>query len=315
MARHMTEPGEDVLGWLRRRTARLTSSADAREVASLRDRPPRDRALAADEGSTSTSSFGIWTSRWPICRRVGFYALSRLAARARHGRALGPGCRRAPRRLLALPAPSMIGRWNRLPASGTVAIRGSRLGVAARVPARRAASADRRATTSNASSRSTVGAGRRRQRLVRGHSRMLGPVDAQRVARSRRAPDDDPLAAMLSRRQARARRRHAPLLRPDVDGPLARGARPVPRSPGRRALRGDPERLKVIGAWTTKYCFKRGRTWACPRSHHRQAQDRLLQRRRRDWFRGRYDGRSATTCSILARRTPSFSTPRDRTCL
>ena len=40
-------------------------------------------------------------------------------------------------------------------------------------------------------------------------------------------------------RPTRARRRHAPLLRPRFDGALARGARPFPRSPPRRVLRHD----------------------------------------------------------------------------
>ena len=66
---------------------------------------------------------------------------------------------------------------------------------------------------------------------------------------------DEPLAGdALPRRPARARRRHAPLLRPDVDGPLARGARPVPRPPRRRVLRTDPDRAQGPRGSTRSTC-------------------------------------------------------------
>ena len=72
----------------------------------------------------------------------------------------------------------------------------------------------------------------------------------RRCARSRATPpalDGGPLAApLLPRRPARARRRHAPLLRPRVDGALARGARAVPRPPSSSSSAAAiPTALKV----------------------------------------------------------------------
>ena len=46
----------------------------------------------------------------------------------------------------------------------------------------------------------------------------------------------------LPRRPTRPRRRHAPLFRPRLDGPFARGAGALPRPSARRAVRDDPVR-------------------------------------------------------------------------
>src|SRR5581483_2436710 len=78
-------------------------------------------------------------------------------------------------------------------------------------------------------------------------------------------------------RAARARGRHAPLLRPGVDGTLARGQGAVPRPQGRRAQRPHPNRAEGARA-DDEARAQAGRARAPARADRHQAEGRLLPR-------------------------------------
>ena len=133
---------------------------------------------------------------------------------------------------------------------------------------------------------------------------MSGRLDADAAARARARPArrarrrrgaardrrerlggvaDDPLPATLYLDgQLGARRRHAPLLRPRVDGALARGARAVPRPPGRRVLRDDPGRSSRCDGSTTKYVLKQAARGLVP--------DRIIDKPKIGFFHAAVDG-------------------------
>ncbi len=98
---------------------------------------------------------------------------------------------------------------------------------------------------------------------------------ADRARASRRRRRRPAARRALPRRAARPRRRHAPLLRPRVDGAFARGARSVPRPPARRVLRDDSLAPQGAAARHEARAEAR-RPRARPRPDHRQAEDRLL---------------------------------------
>ncbi len=99
MARNMCEPVKTFsVGFCE--AGEGNELADARLVAdALRHRPPRARALLPTTSIDLDDSSGISTSPSPTSVRSAS-SLSRSSPRARHRRALGPGRRRAPRRLL-----------------------------------------------------------------------------------------------------------------------------------------------------------------------------------------------------------------------
>ena len=109
----------------------------------------------------------------------------------------------------------------------------------------------------------------------------------------------------LPRRAARPRRRHAHLLRPRVDGVLARGPRAVPRPRVRRArARRIPTEHKVRGL-QGKHVLRLGRQGPRPGLRAREAQARLLQRGRRHLGRrGRRRARRPPAAGAATRPTP-----------
>ena len=238
MAKQMDRPGADV----RRRVqgGRREQRARRRPLRRRRSRrrAPRARALVRRATTISLDRL-VWHLDEPLAdlSSLGFIALSGLAARARHRRALRPGRRRAPRRL---PEASRCRDRGRLEA------RARRRSGAPRSPSRRTAPAGcaarsprslRPVPPSGCSSMSGALTGGLRQQLVRGPLAELDGNAALRAISYRLGdlPDAPASGDALPRRAARARRRHAPLLRSRVDGALARGARAVPRPPRRRA--------------------------------------------------------------------------------
>ena len=129
--------------------------------------------------------------------------------------------------------------------------------------------------------RDSTRAGRRsaRARAARATHEIADVRGAPQSARRRRDATATRSPRCFPGRPTRARRRHAALLRPHVDGVLARGARAIPRSPRRGVLRTDSQ-LAEGRRLTTKYLLKRAARGHRPGQDHRQAQDRVLQCRR-----------------------------------
>ena len=246
MARHMTEPVKTFsVGFAEAGDA--NELADARFVASVFGADHHELELSfADRTSTSRSSSGTSTSRWRISPSLGFLALSRARRETRHRGALGPGRRRAVRRLLASHRnAALAGAWRAAAAAGRAAL-GDR--VARRAPRAAAGARRERWRPPDAVDRSLAMSGKLDDG-IRAQARCAGRCAARTACAARRV-----VAERLGRRPATrlpmtlyldgqlgARRRHAALLRPRVDGALARGARAVPRSPGRRVLRHDSQ--------------------------------------------------------------------------
>ena len=86
------------------RTPARTSCPTRERVAdAARHRPPRAASRAADHRAARRGAAGTSRSRSPTSPALGFLLLSRARPRARHGGALGPGRRRAARRLPQAP--------------------------------------------------------------------------------------------------------------------------------------------------------------------------------------------------------------------
>ena len=247
MARNMTEPVKTFsVGFAEARREQRARGRTARRQA-LGDRPPRARALARRaRGRPRRARLAPRrAARRPLVARLP--RALRAGCRARDGRALGPGRRRAARRLPQAPqCGDRGGRWRS--ACRTLRSAASARGARARpgaVAARRAAAlaagdpVDRLLAMSG-----RIDDGLRRAARCGGPLADLdgvpprgaqSPHSAERMRRTTRLP-----ATLYLDGAARPRRRHAPLLRPRVDGALARGARAVPRSSPRRVLRHDP---------------------------------------------------------------------------
>ena len=205
---------------------------------------------------------------------LGFLALSRARGAARDRRALRPGRRRAARRLPQAPRGGdrrrVVARCRRPAAPRRRApcarpLRRARRTLGADGPRRAPPRAERRTRRGAARSArhrtsracATAAARLRRERLATGDADALGDalyLDAQ--------------LALVGR--------HAPLLRPRLDGALARGASAVPRPPARRTVRDDPVRVQGPRLPTQVPAQARSAR-ARARSDHRQAEGRLLQ--------------------------------------
>ena len=122
-----------------------------------------------------------------------------------------------------------------------------------------------------------------RDRLFRGPLAELDGGAGRRAIEARLdgVPGRPAAGDAVRRRAARARRRHAPLLRPRVDGPLARGSRAVPRPRARRVLRHDPGAMKVRRT-TTKYVLKNAARGLVP--------DRIIDKPKIGFFAASVDG-------------------------
>ena len=187
---------------------------------------------------------------------LGFLALCRLARAARDRRAVRAGRGRALRRLpapsrraaraagTACPAPSAR-RCSRSPRRGARAPAApASPKVAARGRPSRAARAKRIADDAELAV------------LLGGRCRAGRRV--ARIARDRHGPgtSDAARGSACDRRAAGARGRHAPLLRPRLDGALARGARAVPRPRVRRAAPRRSRRTSSCTDATTKHVLR-----------------------------------------------------------
>ena len=200
--------------------------------------------------STSPSSSGTSTSRWQTSPLSGSLPSRELAAQHVTVALSGQGADELFGGYAKHSAASLVGRWQRLPGAMRAPRRGAlgaagRRGSRARPRARSAADPVERLLAVERP------AGRRR--CARGSSAARSPARRRRGARVRsRAAGRRrrrPLRTTLYLdAQLGAGRRHAALLRPHVDGALARGARAVPRPPRRRVLRDDPDRVEGAAA-------------------------------------------------------------------
>ena len=116
-------------------------------------------------------------------------------------------------------------------------------------------------------------------------ARARSPRAARTASRTTRLP-----ATLYLDGQLGARRRHAPLLRPRLDGALARGARPVPRPPPRRVLRDDPGGAQGAAAATTKHVLKHAARGLVPDRIIDKPKIGLLPRAVDAWFRAQTRG-------------------------
>ena len=134
-------------------------------------------------------------------------------------------------------------------------------------------------------------------------ARPAGRRPRRRAARGRALPG----------RPARPRRRHAHLLRPRVDGVLARGPRAVPRPRARRAVRARSRPTHKVRRLQGKHVLRLAAKGRVPGLRAREAQARLLQRggRRPGW---RADDGAVVDRLLLAATppTPRWSTRRGR---
>ena len=319
MARHMDRAGEDLLGRLRearasqraRRRARASpsSSAPTTTSSSSRSRRPGRRR--------STSSSGTSTSRSPTSPSLGFLALSELAARARHRRALRPGRGRAPRRLPQAPRrPRSPARWQRAARAGSGAAR--RRGRSRRGPGAPA----RWPTLAAAGDPVDAPARDERQRATPTCAR---PARARR--RSRTSARQSPRVRSIAQRLdgVAGRRRSPPTLYLDaqlglVDDMLHYFDRasmahslevrvPFLDHRARRVLRADPDRPEGAPSLTTKYVLKQAARGLVP--------DRIIDKRKIGFFNARRrrlvpgrrrTARSPTTSAAASRATRRSST-------
>ena len=297
MARHMSEPRQDLLGRLRRRGLRaratpagwptwngadhheleVTLKSDPDELARLvwhLDEPLADLSVARlprRSASSRAEQVTVALSGQGADELLGGYRKHRVASLAE---ALGARARPAARgrRRRAAPRPGP-----RRPARGRPPGRRTR----SRACSRRAASCTPTCapTCSPARSPSTPGAAEARAaRPARRRAR-------RRAARGRALPG----------RAARPRRRHAHLLRPRLDGLLARGPRAVPRPRAGGALRAHPGRAQGAPAPGQARAAP-GRARPRARLRARQAQARLLQRGRRRLGRAPAAAPWSTSC-------------------
>ena len=286
MAKQMDRPVRDVRGRVQggrreqraRRRALRRRRARRRTTTSSSSRSPRRRSRSTASSGTSTSrsriSRPLASSRSPRWRRS--TSPSRSPVRAPTSCSAATGSIAPPRsRTLWQRVPSPL-RRAALARGGARARPAAPAGLHARRARRRRAAAldERRSHRRHAAEARARPA--RRARRQRCAARDLVPA--------RRPPGRAAAGHALPRRPARARRRHAPLLRSRVDGAFARGARPVPRPSRRRAVRDDAGEPEGASAGTQPRDEARAQArGARPRSRsdHRQAEDRLLQRCRR----------------------------------
>ena len=244
MARNMSEPVKTfAVGF--RDEHEVNELADARYVADvLRRRPPRARAVVRRRHgrpreprlAPRRADRGPLGARLPGGLRAARRGTSPSRCRARAPTSCSAATRStAPRRSWA-PGSGCRGRVTR--AGEALGVRGPGALPPRRPHARGAGPAARAIEMSG-----RLGGGLREALFrgpLEGHDRRVGaaPPRAPPERHAGRPADLD----AAHRRPAGARRRHAALLRPRVDGALARGARAVPRPPRRRVLRPDPRR-------------------------------------------------------------------------
>ena len=217
--------------------------ADARHVAEVFGTEHYELELSFAEDTVDLSEL-VWHLDEPLAdlSSLGFLALSELAATKVTVALSGQGADELLGGYRKHRAAAIAGHWQRLPgfarsAGNSLLARGpARLGRASRTLAAEDAAARLLTMSGNL-------APGLRARLARGPLAELDGLSALRALRSRLdGVVADPLpATLVPRRAARARRRHAPLLRPRLDGAFARGPRSVPRPPRRRVLRDDPD--------------------------------------------------------------------------
>ena len=110
---------------------------------------------------------------------------------------------------------------------------------------------------------------------------------ARRLDRLHGFPDDRSRRPS-SRRAARARRRHAPLLRPRLHGPLPRSPRPLPRPRPRRILRHHPRRPQSTRLTRKHLLSSAAQGWSP--TDDRQEEGGLLHGSMGRWFQAQAGG-------------------------
>ena len=291
MAQHMSQPVDTFAVGFAGEDSELP---DARRVADALGADHHELEVALDTDPDELARL-IWHLDEPLAdlSSLGFLALSALRRRARDGGAVRARARtscsaatastaspRSPSTGAACPAPSA-----RAPAprsgAGPAAPAGWRTRWRRRTPPR---ACWPRAGSSTPSCAASSSAARWRSTPA--------PPSACCADGSRGAPGAAPARGRaLPRRAARARRRHAHVLRPRVDGVLARGARAVPRPRARRAVRPDPD-----GRTRSAGCRASTSSGAPPAG---RVPDFVLEKRKRGFFNeavgtlGRRRGRRA----------------------
>ena len=294
-------PGAD----LRSRVLRGRRGERARRRAvrgrDARRRPPRAGALVR-AGDDRRSTDLVWHLDEPLAdlSSLGFIALSELAAQHVTVALSGQGADELLGGYRKHRAASLAGTWQRMPAP----LRQAMLCGGARTARRACAGRSTRSQRPDPAERLLAMSGALDARAAQRRScagRSPSSTATRRSARSRTAsaifPTTPLPAALYLDGQLGLVGRHAPLLRPGVDGALARGARSLPRPRARRALRGDAGRAEGAPPGDEARAPPRS---ARPRAgpDHRQAEDRLLQLAPSTTGSApRRAARSATTCS------------------
>ena len=278
MARAHGPAGQDLRRRLRRRGLRAAATPAASPTLNGADH--HELEVDADDRPGRRSSDARLAPRRAARGPLRRSASSRSASwplEARHRRALGPGRRRAARRLPQAPrrlAGRALGRA--CPGPLRAAAAGRRLPPR---PGRAPAACSTRSQAPIPSSRLLASSGLvhpdlqgRAVRTARSPSTPTPPSRAMR-GHLAGAPGAAPLEARaVPGRPARPRRRHAHLLRPRVDGVLARGPRAVPRPRVRRAVRPHARPTVKVRRLQGKHVLRRARQGPRPGLRARQAQ-------------------------------------------
>ena len=215
--------------------------ADAREVATLLGTEHHELELSMSDHAVDLAEL-VWFLDEPLAdlSSLGFLALSELAAEHVTVALSGQGADELLGGYLKHRAAAVCGYWNRLPRP----LRSAGRAALPFAPSR-FERAGRTITAPDAATRlvamsSKLDESLRRQ-LVRGPLADLDGSSPERAVRGllRDFPDDPAHDNALPRRTARARGRHAALLRPCLDGAFARGSGAIPRPPDGRILRDD----------------------------------------------------------------------------
>ena len=258
----MTEPVKTFSRRLPRRR-RSNELDDARRVAKHFGTDHHELELSFLDDTVDLAEL-VWHLDEPLAdlSALGFLALS-SSPPTRHRRPLRPRRRRTLRRLPKHQAAALVCALRGYPAP--LRARRGRLGA----PGRRHAGAPRgRSRAARPAERLLAMSGKLDDGAARGSTAARSPAStAARRARGRSTSSDgvsdDPLAATLYLdAQLGARRRHAPLLRPRLDGALPRGPRAIPRPPPRRMGSNHPATTLKVRRDTTKYVLKRSRAAA-----------------------------------------------------
>ena len=290
--------GEDVLRRVRGGRGRQRAARRSARRRASRVRPPRARALVRTRTRwTSGISSGTWTSRLPTSRRSG----------SSHSRSSPRNTSQSPCRARARTSSS--GATTSIVRRHSLGGGDAHLGLFAALSssARPPWSGSDPASRQDARGRRSGDALARDERQHRSRaSAPARPRAARGARRPGRAPRDRRLPRRgsgrsaaghaLPRRAAWPRRRHAPLLRSCIDGPLARGSRPVPRPPRRRVRRREFPRDRRSRERRRRRSSSEPRAASCPTASSTSPRSVSSMVRSQAGSRLRQTGRLRTGC-------------------